>query len=89
MQTDAERMQRRSLPSQPRQCGLLTLRMFWPPYCGGPGMPQRAMTMSPIGSGTPLEIGVVTPLSVRMDAAANASQAPSRSTRRRRARLRE
>jgi hypothetical protein len=45
VQTDAERMQRRSLPSQPRQCGLLTLRMFWLPYCGGPSMPQRAMTM--------------------------------------------
>ena len=32
--------------SQPRQCGLETLRMLvtgWPPNCSGPGMPQRAM----------------------------------------------
>jgi signal transduction histidine kinase len=35
--------------SQPRQCGLETLRMLvtgWPPNCSGPGMPQRAMTSS-------------------------------------------
>jgi hypothetical protein len=41
--------QRFLAPSQPRQCGLDTLRMFvtgLPPYCGGPGMPQRAMTSS-------------------------------------------
>jgi hypothetical protein len=42
-------MQRLLLPSQPRQCGLFTFRMFvtaWPPNCGGPGMPQRARTSS-------------------------------------------
>ena len=36
--------QRFSLPSPPRQCGLLTLRMFVtgaPPYWSGPGMPQH------------------------------------------------
>ena len=35
--------------SQPRQCGLATLRMLatgWPPNCSGPGMPQRPMTSS-------------------------------------------
>ena len=35
--------------SHPCQCGLATLRMLvtgWPPNCGGPGMPQRAMTSS-------------------------------------------
>jgi hypothetical protein len=35
--------------SQPRQCGLETLRMLvtgWPPNCGGPGMHRRAMTRS-------------------------------------------
>ena len=36
------------LPSHPRQCGLLTLRVVTgaPPYCRGPGMPQRAVTSS-------------------------------------------
>src|ERR1700722_6742812 len=35
--------------SQPRQCGLATLRMLvtgWPPNCGGPRMPQRARPSS-------------------------------------------
>src|ERR1700722_10601551 len=35
--------------SQPRQCGLATLRMLvtgWPPNCSGIGMSQRAMTSS-------------------------------------------
>ena len=38
--------QRRFLPNHPRQCGLFKFGMFvtgWPPNCGGPGIPQRAM----------------------------------------------
>jgi hypothetical protein len=41
--------QRLDCVSHGRQCGLITLRMLvtgWPPNCGGPGMPQRAMTNS-------------------------------------------
>src|SRR5580704_11887754 len=42
-------MQRFFGDSQPRQCGLATLRMFVtgaPPYCTGPGIPQRASMSS-------------------------------------------
>ena len=45
--------QRFPAKSQLRQCGLATLRMLvtgWPPNCGGPGMPQRAMTSSRLPS---------------------------------------
>ena len=48
-QNDVAGTRQRFLESQPRQCGLATLRMLvtgWPPNCGGPGMPQRAMTSS-------------------------------------------
>ena len=42
-------MQRLRLPSHPRQCGSPMLRMLVigaPPNCGGPRIPQRAMTSS-------------------------------------------
>lgn len=54
--------QQLSFPSQRRQCGLLTLRMFVigaPPNCGGPGIPQRAMTSSRSPSGATLTIGAI------------------------------
>ena len=53
-------MQRFLLPSHPRQCGLATLRILvtgCPPNCGGPGMPQRAMTSSRSPSGPTRTIG--------------------------------
>jgi hypothetical protein len=48
--------------SQPRECGLATLRIFvtgWPPNCGGPGMPQRAMTSSRSPSALLRTIGAI------------------------------
>src|SRR5271166_5614541 len=48
--------------SHPRQCGLETLRMLvtgWPPNCGGPGMPQRAMTSSRSPSEAARMIGAI------------------------------
>ena len=47
-------------PSHRRQCGLRRLRMFVigaPPNCGGPGIPQRAMTSSRSPSGPRRMIG--------------------------------
>ncbi len=55
-------MQRLPLPSHLRQCGLLTFRMFVtgaPPYCGGPGMPQRAITSSRAPSEAARTIGAI------------------------------
>ncbi len=55
-------MQRLPLPSHLRQCGLLTFRILvtgWPPNCGGPGIPQRAMTSSRSPSGVTRTIGAI------------------------------
>ncbi len=54
--------QRLPFPSQRRQCALLTLRMFVigaPTNCGGPGMPQRAITSSRSPFGPTLMIGAI------------------------------
>src|SRR5208337_214945 len=50
------------LPSHRRQCGLFTFRMFvtgCPPNCGGPGIPQRAMTSSRSPSEATRMIGAI------------------------------
>ena len=54
--------QRLCWPSQPRQCGLLTLRILVTgaaPNWGGPGIPQRAMTSSPWPSAPLRTIGAI------------------------------
>jgi hypothetical protein len=58
----AETMQRYLLPNHPRQCGLATLRMFvtgCPPYWGGRGIPQRAITSSRSPSAPTRTIGAI------------------------------
>jgi hypothetical protein len=48
--------------SQLRQCGLETLRTLvtgWLPYCGGPGMPQRAIISSRSPSALLRTIGAI------------------------------
>ena len=55
-------MQRFCLPSPPRQCGLPTLRILMigaPTNCGGPGIPQRAMTSSRSPSAPLRTIGAI------------------------------
>jgi len=55
-------MQRFFGDSQPCQCGLETLRMFvtgTPPYCTGPGIPQRASTSSRLPPSALRTIGAI------------------------------